>query len=376
MKCSVATLALLVLAAAQPARAVPRAPEPVDRDSPEPASAAPSTTPPKPDATGAPRPAPPHPDTDADSDSELAAELLTQDPSARDLVWLYSNADEYAPSDLTGTPLPAPELPRPGGGSPRAWDPRWHAFSTGNYVLTGIGFGVSLASSLIPAVPDRWRTTNQLDEWGRSNLSPATYDDARWAQDVSDVLLSFNIAFPLVVDSLIVAYWYRKSPDVAKQIALISAEAFAVTSMLQGTTAGLASRERPYGRDCGDSINPELDHCKEGRRYRSFFSGHASVSFTMAATTCSHHLRHDLFGSPLADGLTCGIALSSAATVAMMRVVGKQHYLSDVMTGAVVGTLSGVGVPWLLHYGMADSANELSVQVDPTGPGLNLSGVF
>jgi len=374
MKCSFAALALLALAVARPARAVPQAPEPIERESTESPPAAPAATalppnaePAEPSASGATR---------RDSDAELAAELLTEDPSASDLVWLYSNADEYAPSDLTGTPLPAPELPGPGGGSPRAWDPRWHAFSTGNYVLTSVGFGVSLASSLIPAVPDRWRTSNQLDEWGRRNLSPAAYDDARWAQDVSDVLLSFNVAFPLVVDSLIVAYWYRRSPTVAKQIALISAEAFAVTSMLQGTTAGFASRERPYGRDCGDTIPSELDHCKEDRRYRSFFSGHASVSFTMAATTCSHHLRHDLFGSPLADGLTCGVALSSAATVAMMRVVGKQHYLSDVMTGAVVGTLSGVGVPWLLHYGMADTANELSLQVDPSGPGLNLTGVF
>jgi len=371
MKCSIAALALLALAVARPARAVPQAPEPVEPESPEaptpPPTHPPKAGPPEPTARGATR---------ADSDAELAAELLTEDPSASDLVWLYSNADEYAPSDLTGTPLPAPELPGPGGGSPRAWDPRWHAFSTGNYVLTGVGFGVSLASSLIPAVPERWRTTNQLDEWGRRTLSPAAYDDARWAQDVSDVLLSFNIAFPLVVDSLIVAYWYRKSPTVAKQIALISAEAFAVTSMLQGTTAGLASRERPYGRDCGESIPSELDHCKEDRRYRSFFSGHASLSFTMAATTCSHHLRHDLFGSPVADGLTCGVAVSSAATVAMMRVVGKQHYLSDVMTGAVVGTLSGVGVPWLLHYGMADNENELSLQVDPTGPGLNVRGVF
>lgn len=373
MKSSLAVLALLALAAARPAQAVPREPEPVESDSTD-SDRAPATTPPSPPP--APKPGPDHPRADADGDPELAQELLTEDAEASDLVWLYSNADEYAPSDATGAPLPAPDLPGPGGGSPRAWDPRWRKFGTGNYVLTSAGFAVSLASSLIAPVPDRWRSTSQLDEWGRRTLSPASYDDSRWAQDVSDVLLSFNIAFPLVVDSLIVAYWYRKSPVVAQQIALISAEAFAVTSMLQGTTAGFASRERPYGRDCGDTIPSELNHCEEDRRYRSFFSGHASVSFTMAATTCSHHLRHDLFGSPLADGLTCGVALSSAATVAMMRVVGKQHYLSDVMTGALVGTLSGVGVPWLLHYGMGDSAGELSVQVDPTGPGLNLRGVF
>ncbi|HEY6726693.1 MAG TPA: hypothetical protein VI197_21815, partial [Polyangiaceae bacterium] len=233
MKSPLAALALLALAGARPALAVPNAPEPVEPASTGLASAAapPSSPPaPKPDTSSA--------KADTDDDAKLAEELLTDDAEASDLVWLYSNADEYAPSDATGPPLPASELPRPGGGSPRAWDPSWRKFGTGNYVLTGVGFGISLASSLIPAVPDRWRSTSQLDEWGRRTLSPTSYDDSRWAQDVSDVLLSFNIAFPLVVDSLIVAYWYRKSPVVAQQIALISAEAFAVTSMLQGTTAG------------------------------------------------------------------------------------------------------------------------------------------
>lgn len=363
MKSSLAMVALLALAAARPVPAVAREPEPAAGEPSEP----PTRQSPPANAPGK---------AADDPDAELAAELLTDDAAASDFVWLYSDADEYAPSDVTGTPLPAPELPAHGEGSPRTWDPRWRKFGVGNYVLTAVGYGVALTSSLIPPVPDRWRSTSQLDEWGRRTLSPTAYDDSRWAQDVSDVLLSFNIAFPFVVDSLIVAYWYRKSPVVAQQIALISAEAFAVTSMLQGTTAGFASRERPYGRDCGTTIPSELNHCEEDRRYRSFFSGHASVSFTMAGTTCSHHLRHDLFGSPLADGLTCGVALSSAATVAMMRVVGKQHYLSDVMTGALVGTLSGFGLPWLLHYGMVDDVGQVSVQLDPAGAGLNLRGVF
>lgn len=367
MKSSLAVVALLALAAVRPVPAVAREPEPgaVEPSVPNPTRQTPPGNAPRAPAEAA-----------DDTDAELAAELLTDDAVASDLVWLYSSADEYAPSDVTGTPLPAPELPARGEGSPRTWDPRWRKFGVGNYVLTAVGYGVALTSSLIPPVPDRWRSTSQLDEWGRRTLSPTAYDDSRWAQDVSDVLLSFNIAFPFVVDSLIVAYWYRKSPVVAQQIALISAEAFAVTSMLQGTTAGFASRERPYGRDCGATIPSELNHCEEDRRYRSFFSGHASVSFTMAATTCSHHLRHDLFGSPLADGLTCGVALSSAATVAMMRVVGKQHYLSDVMTGALVGALSGFGLPWLLHYGMVDDVGQVSVQLDPAGAGLNLRGVF
>lgn len=373
MKSSFGVIALLALAIARPARAVPGSPERSEDERPEPIrEAAPEDARLTPENRAQAQP----PAEPTDSEAALAEELLTEDAEASDLAWLYSSADEYAPSDVTGTPLPAPGLPGPGGGTPRTWDPRWRKFSTGNYVLLGAAAGLSLGSSLIPPVPARWQGTSDLDEWGRRTFSPGPYDDSRWAQDVSDVLLSFNIAFPFVVDSLIVAYWYRRSPEVAKQIALISAEAMAVTSMLQGATSGFASRERPYGRDCGDTIPSELNHCEESRRYRSFFSGHASVSFTMAATTCSNHLRHDLFGSPVADGLTCGVALTSAATVAMMRVAGEQHYLTDVMTGALIGTLSGFGLPWLLHYGTGESTGGVSFQVDPTGPGLNVRGAF
>src|SRR6185503_6543850 len=133
-------------------------------------------------------------------------------------------------------------------------------------------------------------------------------------------------------------------------IALISLEAAAVASLIQGPTSALTSRERPYGRDCGKSIPANLDDCSGRNRYRSYFSGHTSMSFAAATVTCSHHARHDLFGDGLADGLACGAALTSAATVGTMRIVGQKHYVTDVLTGAAVGTLSGLGVPWLLHY--------------------------
>lgn len=310
--------------------------------------------------------------------TDLAEELLVEEGGdTSDLAWLYSNADEYRPTDVTGTPIPAPGLPDRGGGRPLEWDPRWRKFGTVDYALTGAGFGASAASGLIAPVPNRWTSTNSMDEWGRRTLSSDNYDSGRWAQDASDVLLSLNIAFPFIVDSLLISYWYRDSPEVARELALIATESLAITSGVQGLTSGFASRERPYGRDCGTSIRSELDHCEGARRYRSFFSGHASLSFTTAMLTCSNHLRHELFGSAWADGLTCGLALASATSVALFRVIGRQHYLSDVMTGAAVGSFSGLAVPWLLHYGVGDSSTSMvSLQLSSSGSSLTLGGVF
>ncbi|HEX6277714.1 MAG TPA: phosphatase PAP2 family protein [Polyangiaceae bacterium] len=281
---------------------------------------------------------------------KLVEELLAGDPAADDLAWLYSNADEYSPSGLTGEPIPAPALPERGEGSPRRWDPRWRKFGIANYVLTGTGFAIAAGSLFVP-VTDPWQTRNPLDEWGRRTFGVSTYESGEWARDVSDVLISLNIAFPFLVDSLTTAYWYRRSPEVAGQTALIALEAMAVSSMLQGATSAWAARERPYGRDCGKTIPSELSECTGNERYRSFFSGHTSMSFATAAVSCTHHAQHELFGDPLADGITCGAELASAATVGMMRIVALKHYVTDVLTGAAVGTLSGLGVPWLLHYG-------------------------
>ena len=186
----------------------------------------------------------------------------------------------------------------------------------------------------------------------------------------------------LFVDSLIVSYWYRRSPEVAAQIGLISLEAMAVGAMFQAPTAALASRERPYGRECGRSIPANLDDCESRDRYRSYFSGHTTLAFASATVTCSHHARHDLFGDDLADALACATALTSAATVGAMRVVGNKHYLTDVATGAAVGTLSGLAVPWLLHYGpLAQvetplTSSPIQVTLMPLPGGLAAGGTF
>jgi len=317
--------------------------------------------------------------TDEES-SKVVEKILMSGEDSDDLTWLYSHADEYSPSRLTGEPIPASGLPERGEGSPRRWDPRWRKFGFGNYVLTGVGIGISAGSSYVP-VTNPWRRTNALDEWGQRTIAVETYESGLWARDLSDLLLSVNLTFPLLVDSLIVGYWYRRSPEVAEQTALIAVEAMAVSTMLQGATTALTQRERPYGRDCGKTMPAELPECTDKVRYRSFFSGHTSMSFAAAAVTCTNHARFDLFGDPTADGITCGAAFASATAVGMFRIVGLKHYVTDVATGAAIGTLSGFGVPWLLHYGPLaevepDSRSSFTWSLIPRLDGLGVGGTF
>jgi len=80
----------------------------------------------------------------------------------------------------------------------------------------------------------------------------------------------------------------------------------------------------------------------------SFPSGHSTLAFTGAAfATVAFGRAHP--GSPWT--LPLGVATYGlAATAAALRVTSGNHYLTDVVAGAVVGTLAGVVVPWL-HRG-------------------------
>lgn len=284
---------------------------------------------------------------------------------------------------LAGPAITSPAVPVRGEGSRRYWDPQWRRFGPPNYVLAIASWTISGASFLIPPQARPWRSTSEIDEWGRRNLR--LFEDqnrSRRARDASDVLLSVMIAYPFLIDSLVVTYWYRQSHDVAGQMAMITAETLGVASAVQGLTAGLASRERPYGRDCGTRLDSRLDECVERNRFRSFFSGHTAVSFASAGVSCSHHFRHRVFGRASADAIACGSAFVTAGAVGMLRIVADQHYVTDVAAGAVAGTAIGMGVPWLLHYGPlarvqpATGPAGTTVSIVPYGTGLGIGGTF
>ena len=166
------------------------------------------------------------------------------------------------------------------------------------------------------------------------------------------------------------------APKSAKQMVYVDLEALAVSGALQGVTNVLVSRERPYGRTCGGELSASDSDCASSGRYRSFFSGHTTYAFTAASLVCVHHIESELWGPPW-DALSCAAGYAVAATTASLRVASDMHYASDVLTGAVVGTLVGYGVP-LLHYRAARSSRpgEFSWWVAPAAGGVSIAGAF
>ena len=257
----------------------------------------------------------------------------------------------------------------------------WHAsrFGAADWVVTLAGGAITLTAAIIPPAAHHSLGGGILFDNGvRSALRAHSLANRYIFRDASDVGVSLMVSWPLVADSLTAAWWYRGSRDVAEQTALIDLEAFAISGAIQGVTNSLVSRERPYGPDCGSPQLPgDATDCTSSGHYRSFFSGHATNSFTGAALICAHHFENDLLGSPW-DALSCAGGYAVAATTATFRVVGDMHYASDVLTGALVGTLVGYGVPWLhyRHRNERATTNTLQLHLVPTPGGLGVLGIF
>lgn len=274
-------------------------------------------------------------------------------------------ATEYAPPPTPTRPAPNPtgsfgRVPNTaqlsvaamsrGKGAALTWDPRWPTFRTAEYYAAGAGVALSLASQIARPRAKHWRGGILFDEAVRDAVRPGAYYARQTAEDISDVTLSLAVSYPFAVDALGVAWWYRGSDQVAAQMALINAEVIAVTTGLHSLTTVFGSRERPYGRTCGDGLDALSQDCTASNRYRSYFSGHAAVAFAGSMANCVHHAYLPLYGGGTPDAVVCAGGLAVAGATAFLRVVGDRHYATDVLSGSLFGSATGFLLPWLLHY--------------------------
>lgn len=77
----------------------------------------------------------------------------------------------------------------------------------------------------------------------------------------------------------------------------------------------------------------------------SFFSGHTTLAFGLAASAGTINSMRSYRLAPL----VWVTGMSMAVAVAYLRIAADKHYFSDVVIGALVGSLIGVGVPFIFH---------------------------
>jgi membrane-associated phospholipid phosphatase len=211
-----------------------------------------------------------------------------------------------------------------------AWPARWNKVGPVETAVVG-GLGVSLIFTEFlvkaPSTP-RWNSTILFDDDARSALragSPGGRSRAATASDFGYAGLPF---YAIGVEAGLVTWLGRDKGSVALQLALINAEALIINGLITRIAEKSTGRLRPDGSDTS-----------------AFPSGHTSTAFTVAAGLCVQHSHLEIYGG-VADKLVCPGALTVAAATGLLRIVSDRHWASDVVAGAVLGSLVGATVSW------------------------------
>ena len=260
---------------------------------------------------------------------------------------------------------------------PLEWKASWHRANWIDGAVIVGGFGLYLADlALIPARDSAvWRGPSLFDEAVRDLLRIRVKGDRGTAATISDVMLTGSLIHNWLFDNLVVALALRGKPDVAWQMSVANAQAYAISFSVTGLVKTAAGRERPYQGECGD--DPEYsDDCDQATSYRAFFSGHAGATATGAGLLCAHHTHMPLYDGRILDLGACALGIGMTLLTGAMRISSDKHWATDVLTGHLVGFSSGYLVPTLLYYRDEEEPADtvLLPRISPDGLGVVLMG--
>lgn len=197
------------------------------------------------------------------------------------------------------------------------------------------------------------------------NLTDVNSFDSALAQPYSKALDTTGDCL-LVLSLLTPGVLLSTSTNQYLTIGVMYAEALAFSYSAKNMTKALISRYRPYMY----FDNYPQDDVISGDFTDSFPSGHTTLAFTAAGFATSvfcEYFPDSKWKLPVILG---SYALST--TTAILRLCSGNHFLTDVITGAAIGSLSGYGIPFLHKLSnkltkdiKSDKIDEISIQMAP-----------
>lgn len=247
-------------------------------------------------------------------------------------------ADEAPPASTSADEVAAPVTPRVA----LRFDP-W----VDGAVTLGLGAGVLTWGFLKPSLPEK--TCTICDPGGSVNAFDATFRD--WlvrpdtgpAETVGHVVsygVSPAMGFALTIG---VAAADRRIDEAPANVVMVIEASLTAVVVKEALTYAFP-RERPEVHFAeGEARQRAID--KQSDPLESFPSGHV---LSIMAITSSSAVIASMRGYRLAPLIW--VAGSTLAVLASyLRVAGDQHYMSDNLVGAAIGTGVGAAVPLLFH---------------------------
>jgi len=208
----------------------------------------------------------------------------------------------------------------------------------------------------------RWCQVNSFDDWGHRNIRWSDAGAAGTASSVTAYALAPISAFGL--DAL-AAHMDGDISTFAAD-ALVIAEAVALSSLTTQIIKFASGRQRPYAHYGGGSTSPDDN--------TSFYSGHTSLAFSLAVASGTVA---SMRGYSMAPWIWAS-GLAIAGTTAYLRLASDKHYLTDVITGAVIGSAFGFAIPYIFHRPRTEGPPRTTVSAMPAEGGalIAVSGVW
>lgn len=233
--------------------------------------------------------------------------------------------------------------------------------SDASYYVDGGAIPLLWLPALTSLAMDRWappRSTPLYFPSSEGGARRATWEVPPWTLDLAAA--GAGLAIGLGNDD---ARWYH-----VKGLA----QAMATSSLAVSTLKMLVGRHRPDW-----TIESTARHDN-----RSFPSGHTSNAFVIA-TYVALYLRGRVFddkSSALLQGVAYGGLFLGASMVASERVYHERHHLSDVMAGAVIGSVTSYLMYRYQDHRFLHDRGEGSLRLTPSvsrnAAMLGFGGVF
>ncbi len=155
------------------------------------------------------------------------------------------------------------------------------------------------------------------------------------------------------------------------ELALHGTEAVIVGAGVADLIKGFAGRKRPYA---SNDASPHDFHFLGGftnDTSKSFPSGHSTVAFSAAAAVVAE--THEWW--PQSTWYVAPLMYGGAAAVGLSRMYDNQHWASDVVMGAAIGTFAGLKTVRFNHTHTGNKIDSilLGARVVPTSNGVALA---
>ena len=235
---------------------------------------------------------------------------------------------------------------------------------TEDYLILGAGAATGISTYFI-FNKDRSLSEERIADLSRSDIN--SFDRSavnNWSPEAADFS---EVAMWLSVSALIPLATNTQAWNDALTIGVMSAETIIWALSLPQLSKITTSRSRPY------VYNEMVDESYklEARANESFFSRTTTVAFASAvfsATLFDAYYPDSPYSKPIWVGL-----LTCASIAGYLKFQAGQHFPTDIITGAVVGSFIGWFVPYMHRNQRNDS---MSFGIFPATDGIRAAMVL